>query len=157
MYHLLKHFQLASGDKRFLTSDMRKFTFILLLTLNSFVVFSQQITRIDGSRITGQQLDNKVNQLVKDAAVMGIAVSIFNDGKPVYKKAFGYKNAETRLPLQPGSNIYGASLSKAVFAVLVMKLVEEKIIDLDKPLHSYLPKPVYEYGKGASWGEDLLH
>jgi D-alanyl-D-alanine-carboxypeptidase/D-alanyl-D-alanine-endopeptidase len=36
-----------------------------------------------------------------------------------------------------------------------MKLVEEKVIDLDTPLQNYLPKPVYEYGKGASWNEDF--
>ena len=52
------------------------------------------------------------------------------------------------------TNFYGASLSKAVFAVLVMKLVEEKVIELDKPLQDYLPQPVYEYGKGTSWNQD---
>ena len=35
-----------------------------------------------------------------------------------------------------------------------MKLVEEKIISLDTPLQNYLPKPVYEYGKGLSWNQD---
>jgi CubicO group peptidase (beta-lactamase class C family) len=28
-----------------------------------------------------------------------------------------------------------------------MKMVEEKVIELDKPLESYLPQPVYAYGK----------
>jgi CubicO group peptidase (beta-lactamase class C family) len=35
-----------------------------------------------------------------------------------------------------------------------MKLVEEGVINLDKPLQEYLPKPVYEYGKGTSWNQD---
>ena len=63
---------------------------------------------------------------MKDASVTGMAVSIFNDNKPVYNKVFGYKSTETKAPLQLNTNFYGASLSKAVFAVLVMKLVEEK-------------------------------
>ncbi len=92
---------------------------------------------------------------MKEASVGGMAISIFNDGKPVYHKAFGYKDSRTNAPLQTTTNFYGASLSKSVFAVLVMKLVEEKIISLDKPLQDYLPKPVYEYGKGASWNEDF--
>src|SRR4030095_8406804 len=29
-----------------------------------------------------------------------------------------------------------------------------KVIDLDKPLESYLPQPVYAYGKGTSWNKD---
>ncbi|MDX2049240.1 MAG: serine hydrolase domain-containing protein, partial [Chitinophagaceae bacterium] len=86
--------------------------------------------------------------------VTGMAISIFNDGKPVYHKVFGYKNSETKVLLQTNTNFYGASLSKAVFAVLVMKLVEEKVISLDVPLQHYLPKPVYEYGKGTSWNQD---
>ena len=92
---------------------------------------------------------------MKDASVTGMAISIFNDNKPVYNKVFGYKNTETKAPLQATTNIYGASLSKAVFSVLVMKLVEEKIISLDKPLQDYLPQPVYDYGKGSNWGEDF--
>jgi D-alanyl-D-alanine-carboxypeptidase/D-alanyl-D-alanine-endopeptidase len=120
----------------------------------SSVCFCQTITRLDNSTVTASQLDNKINQLVKDAAVHGMAISIFNNNKPVYKKVFGYKRFDNKEPLQENTNFYGASLSKAVFAVLVMKLVEEKLIDLDKPLQDYLPKPVYEYGKGKSWNQD---
>jgi CubicO group peptidase (beta-lactamase class C family) len=41
--------------------------------------------------------------------------------------------------------MYGASFSKAVFAYLVMQLVQEKQLDLDRPLHRYLPQPLPEY------------
>lgn len=133
---------------------MQKIAFILFAVVSSNLVFTQTIKRLDNSRITAQQLDSKINQLMKDASVTGMAISIFNDNKPVYHKAFGYKNADTKVLLQTNTNMYGASLSKAVFAVLVMKLVEEKIIDLDKPLQNYLSKPVYEYGKGTSWNQD---
>jgi CubicO group peptidase (beta-lactamase class C family) len=37
------------------------------------------------------------------------------------------------------------SLSKVLFAYLVMQLVDKGVIDLDKPLHTYLPKPLPEY------------
>ncbi len=133
---------------------MRKIIFILLPVFISSFVFPQPIVRLDNSRITAQQLDTKISQLMKDASVTGMAISIFNDNSPVYHKVFGYKNSDTKAPLQTSTNFYGASLSKAVFAVLVMKLVEERIIGLDKPLQDYLPQPVYEYGKGISWNED---
>jgi len=38
-----------------------------------------------------------------------------------------------------------ASLSKAVFATMVMRLVHEGVLDLDKPIHQYLPKPLPAY------------
>jgi serine-type D-Ala-D-Ala carboxypeptidase/endopeptidase len=133
---------------------MSKFALLLLFSLLSSSAFSQTIVRLDKSSITTRQLDDKIKQLMKDASVTGMAVSVYNDNKTVYHKVFGYKNADTKTPLQTNTNFYGASLSKSVFAVLVMKLVEEKIISLDKPLQDYLPKPVYEYGKGASWNQD---
>ena len=52
------------------------------------------------------------------ANVHGLAVTIFNNNQPVYKKTFGYKNFETKEPIKTNTNFYGASLSKAVFAVL---------------------------------------
>ena len=85
------------------------------------------------------------------AAVHGMGLAIYNKNKIVYKKTFGYKNFVTKDTLKPSTNFYGASLSKAVFAVLVMKLVEEGKLDLDKPLQEYLPKPIYEYAGVMKW------
>ena len=91
---------------------------------------------------------------MKAGNVQGMAITIFNNNQPVYKKTFGYKNLETKEPIKGNTNIYGASLSKVVFAVLVMKLVEEKLIDLDKPLQDYLPKPIYEYAPTKKWHDN---
>jgi len=38
-----------------------------------------------------------------------------------------------------------ASLTKPAFATMVMHLVQERIIDLDKPVYEYLPKPLPDY------------
>ena len=48
--------------------------------------------------------------------------------------------------------MYGASLTKAVFAYTVMQLVEEGRIDLDRPIADYLPKPLPEYGNLDAYG-----
>src|SRR6187551_105993 len=128
--------------------------FFLVVALIPAICFSQTISRLDNSKISSAELDKKIQQLMKDGNVQGLAISVFNKNKPVYKKVFGYKRFDTKEPLQTNTNFYGASLSKSVFAVLVMKMVEEKIIELDKPLEGYLPQPVYTYGKGSSWNQD---
>jgi serine-type D-Ala-D-Ala carboxypeptidase/endopeptidase len=134
---------------------MKQTAFILgFLSAGSFL-YAQTISRLDNSLITTNELDQKVNMLMKEASVTGMSLSIFNDNKSVYHKSFGVKNSKTNEPLQTNTNFYGASLSKSVFAIMVMKLVEEKIIALDTPLQNYLPKPVYEYGEGTSWGQDF--
>jgi len=129
-------------------------SYFLILVIIPVISFSQTVTRLDDSKISSAELDNKVQQLMKDGNVQGLAITVFNKNKPVYKKVFGYKRFDTKEPLQTNTNFYGASLSKAVFAVLVMKMVEEKVIELDKPLESYLPQPVSAYGKGTSWNQD---
>ncbi|WP_233555546.1 serine hydrolase domain-containing protein [Pontibacter oryzae] len=110
---------------------------------------------MNGTTIEAKMLDQKIDALVKAAQVQGLVVTVFNDNKSVYQRAFGYKNAVTKEPINGSTNFYGASLSKAVFAVLVMKLVEEGKIDLDKPLQSYLPKPIYTYKPQTKWHDDF--
>ncbi|WP_281986441.1 serine hydrolase [Aquimarina aggregata] len=112
------------------------------------------IERLDGSYISKDSLTKKINQLIKDAQVHGMAVTVFNHKKPIYQNTFGYKNVPKQLILTDSTNIYGASLSKAVFGLLVMKLVENNIIDLDIPLESYLPKKIYEYEPQTRWHDN---
>ncbi|CAM1343776.1 serine hydrolase [Tenacibaculum amylolyticum] len=116
---------------------------------------NDRIVRLDGTEIAKDSLTKKVNFLTKEANVHGLAISIFNDNKEVYKKSFGYKDYEKKLLLNDSTNIYGASFSKAVFGVLVMKLVENNVIDLDTPLESYLPKKIYEYKPETRWHDDF--
>jgi CubicO group peptidase (beta-lactamase class C family) len=114
----------------------------------------QTLTRLDNSKISFAELDNKIASLMKAANVQGLGVTVFNNNEPVYKKAFGYKRIDTKEPIKTNTNFYGASLSKVVFAVLVMKLVEEGVIDLDKPLQDYLLKPIYEYVPTKKWHDN---
>lgn len=130
--------------------------FILFLCLVAGIIINgQTITKLDNSKISAASLDKKIQLLVKVANVQGLAITIFNNNEPVYKKTFGYKRIDTKEPIKGNTNIYGASLSKAVFAVLVMKLVEEGVLDLDKPLQNYLPKPIYEYTPTKKWHDNF--
>jgi len=129
--------------------------FLLFLTFNhTAFCFGQNITKLDKTKISTTQLDSKIVMLMKAADVHGLALTVFNNNEPIYKKTFGYKNAITKETIQSNTNFYGASLSKSVFAVLVMQLVEKGILDLDKPLQEYLPKPIYEYKPTKKWHDN---
>ncbi len=64
-----------------------------------------------------------------------------------YIKSYGYKNKALNQLNDPNTCFYAASLAKPLFAYIVMQLVDEGKIDLDKPLYTYLPKPLPEYDK----------
>ena len=117
----------------------------LILMLLSTISFGQTIKRIDGSKITADSLNSKIESLMKSANVSGVAVSVFNDNQSVFSKTYGYADVQNKIPFKQSSVMYGASFAKTVFAYIVMQLVQEKVIDLDKPLVEYLNKPLPDY------------
>lgn len=129
-------------------------TFFLFTLLSVFSSKAQQIKRIDGTKINADSLNAYLPELMRKAKVPGMAIAIFNQNHVVYKKTFGYSLASKKAPLELNTNIYGASLSKSVFALLVMKLVEEGKLDLDKPLQEYLPHLIYDYLHLKKWQDD---
>jgi CubicO group peptidase (beta-lactamase class C family) len=104
-----------------------------------------RIMRLDGTTITPGEIDATVARLMKEAEVPGLAIAVLNDGKIVYRQAYGVRDKERNLPLTVDSAMYAASFSKSVFAYMVMQLVDKGSLDLDKPVYQYLPKPLPEY------------
>ncbi len=127
---------------------------ILLFCSNVSFTQIQDIKRIDGGRISSQNIDRLINDLIAKAKVTGLALSILNDNRTVYTKTYGYKNKEKQQLLDTSTVLYGASFSKAVFAFLTLKLVDDGTLNLDKPLYQYLDKPLPEYEDYADLAGD---
>jgi CubicO group peptidase (beta-lactamase class C family) len=128
-------------------------TFLALLSLvgcssQPAAVFpnAASIKRLDGSTITASEIDGTVTRLMHAAKIPGVGIAILNDGKRVYLKSYGFRNVAKSLPLTPDSVMTAASFTKVAFAYMVMQLVQERVLDLDKPLYEYLPKPLPKYG-----------
>jgi D-alanyl-D-alanine-carboxypeptidase/D-alanyl-D-alanine-endopeptidase len=113
-----------------------------------------RIVRLDGSTIDADSLTRRMEELTRAANVQGLTVTVFNEARIVYSHAFGFGSLPDRRPLRLDTELYGASLSKAVFAVLVMKLVEQGVVDLDTPLQTYVKEPLWR-NQGKAWHEDL--
>jgi len=94
---------------------------------------------------TGAAIDAEAQRLMAREDVKGMAVALIDDGQVVHVAAYGYRNVERNLPLQTDTIMYGASVTKAAFAYMVMQLVDEGRIDLDRPIDQYLPRPLPEY------------
>ena len=103
------------------------------------------IERLDGSKITSGEIDATVTRLMHAAEVTGVGLAIFNHGQIAYLKTYGVRDKEKNLPLTEDSVMTAASFSKVAFAYMVMQLVDEKRLDLDKPVYQYLPRPLPEY------------
>lgn len=75
----------------------------------------------------------------------GIAVAAIDRGKVSHVRAYGLRNAAGD-PLTTDTVVYGASLTKTVFAYTVMQLVDQGKLALDVPIKDYLDKPLHSYG-----------
>src|SRR4051794_22296 len=117
----------------------------VVVTFCSNLVASTDVRRLDGSRLTSEQIDAKVASLMKAAEVPGVALAIFNYGEITYLKTYGFRDTERKLPLTPDSIMYAASFTKGAFAYMAMQLANNGELNLDKPVYQYLPKPLPEY------------
>ncbi len=124
----------------------RKLFLFLALIAISQTLFSQRKTETANGRIlTNTAVDSIVTKLMDTAGVTGLSVGIVNNNSVNYIKSYGYKNKTTKQFNDTATNFYAASLSKLVFAFIVMQLVDKGVVNLDTPLYKYLPKPLPEY------------
>jgi CubicO group peptidase (beta-lactamase class C family) len=77
--------------------------------------------------------------LMQWANVPGVAVAVISDGKLAWSKGFGVKKYGEPGAVESSTLFGAASLSKPVFTYAVLRLRDEKLIDLDRPLWNYLP------------------
>ena len=70
---------------------------------------------------------------------------MIDHGKVGYVQAYGIRNAKGEL-LTTDTVMYGASLTKMVFAYHVLQLVDQGEIKLDTPIKDDLEEPLIEYG-----------
>lgn len=109
---------------------------------------------LDGKALTPAAIDRRVESLMAAGHVNGLGLALIRDGRVAYLKTYGRRDVARGLPLRPDTVMYGASLTKATFAYMVMQLVDERRIDLDRPIADYLPRPLPDYPNYADLAGD---
>jgi CubicO group peptidase (beta-lactamase class C family) len=117
----------------------------------------EPMERLDGSRITPDEIDQAVTRLIRAGSVTGIGIAVLENRNVAYLKAYGERDTSKHLPLTPDSVMTAASYSKSMFACAVMQLVEENALDLDKPIQAYLAKPLPEYERYSDLASDVRY
>ena len=93
----------------------------------------------------GAAIDAEVSKIMTHTHAKGMAVAVIDHGKVGYVHAYGIRNAKGD-PLTTDTVMYGASLTKTVFAYTVMQLVDQGKLNLDTPIKDDLDKPLPSYG-----------
>lgn len=86
----------------------------------------------------GPAIDAAVGRLMQQTHARGVAVAVVDDGRVAYVQAYGERN-QAGDPLTTDTIMYGASLTKMVFAYSVLQMVDEGTISLDRPFYEVMP------------------
>jgi CubicO group peptidase (beta-lactamase class C family) len=82
-------------------------------------------------------LEKQIPKWMQEAKVPGLSIAIIKDAKLGWRRGFGVKDNASKEPLDNDTMFEAASMSKPVFAYLVMKLCERGVMNLDMPLTRY--------------------
>jgi len=116
------HFRISS--KSFLT------IFIVALLLFQSLSFADD---------KAQKIDDLVSQYNKNGDFMG-SVLVSENGKVIYKKAFGLANIEWETPNTIDTKFRLASITKQFTSMLVLQMVEKGKMKLDAKITDYIPE-----------------
>lgn len=114
----------------------------------------EALKTLAGKPVSLAELEALIERAMEKANVAGLSVAIINDHQIAYTHAFGFRDKAAGISFDTETVTGAASLSKTVFAYLTMLLAEEGVIDLDKPLQAYLPRPLPEYPNYADLAGD---
>lgn len=106
------------------------------------------------ARLAGHALDARIETLMAREQIVGMAIALIERGEITHVRAYGYRNREHAQLLETDTIMYGASVTKAAFAYMVMQLVDEGRIDLDRSIADYLPQPLPAYDDYADLADD---
>jgi CubicO group peptidase (beta-lactamase class C family) len=114
----------------------RRFTWTLVLVALVAAAPLRAQSWDDALDAFGEQIEADV---VADD-VGGVVAGVMVDGDLVWARAFGWADRDARVPMSTASVSRTGSISKSVTAVLMMRLVDQGVIELDDPVERYLPE-----------------
>ena len=94
----------------------------------------QQPLIIEGQPVEHRTLDEAMREL----AVPAVSVAVIDNGELAWARAWGVIEAGSDAPVTPENIFQAGSVSKPVTALLALALVDDGVLDLDRPLNEVL-------------------
>ncbi|MFF3319830.1 serine hydrolase domain-containing protein [Streptomyces sp. NPDC003035] len=84
------------------------------------------------------RLDTAIQQVMREAGVPGVMVSLSAPGKGNYIKAFGVADKATKVPMDPNLYMRIGSETKTFTVTAMLELVDQGKVGLDDPIDKYV-------------------
>ena len=108
---------------------------------------------------TAAMLEQFISREMADKRLPGIAVALVDDQKIVWRQNFGFADPQAKTPINADTVFRVGSVSKLFTDIAVMRLVEQKKLDLDAPVTKYLAdfKPRNPFDKPVTLRQLMSH
>jgi len=120
-------------------------SFLPIVALSCSLAFPSLAQKSTHTLPLGPAIDAEAKRVMAGTHANGLAIAVIDHGKVGYVQAYGIRNAKGE-PLSKNTVMYGASLTKMVFAYHVLQLVDQSKIKLDTPYRDDFDKPLIQYG-----------
>ena len=126
---------------------------LISLCVQFALLYSERIDLLDGREIPNcnSVFDSRysiqiersrliIKSMMKACDLPALSVAVSKNNKLIWSEAFGFSNLESKSPACPKSIFRIGSVSKTLTAVALIKLVEEKKLDLYEDIRIILPE-----------------
>ncbi len=121
------------------------FTFLLIATcLHAQKPIDNKIKQVESNLYPLLQIEDSVyrpstiEQRLKELGINGVSVAVINNYKLDWAKGYGMADVKTNKRVTAGTLFLAGSISKSVNALGVLRLADQKKIDLEKNINDYL-------------------
>ena len=86
------------------------------------------------------KIDPAVEKLISENKLAGASVLVLRKGHIVYQNQFGHRNRALKRPVEKDTIFRIYSMTKAITSAAALMLHDDGKLDLDAPLHQYIPE-----------------
>ena len=132
---------------------------ILFLSLNIFAqnindkinLFETKLNYWDKSKTKKWTLKERMALYNANA----VSIAVIKDYKIEWVKAYGYADVSEHKPATPQTLFQAASISKSINSLGILKLVQERKLDLDNDINNYLTDWKFPYDEAITKGKKI--
>lgn len=95
--------------------------------------------------IEGSSNQHTLQQQMDAYHVNGVSIAVVKDHKIEWARGYGWADTATQRPVTSETLFQAASISKSINGIGILKLVEEKQVNLDSDINDYLNKWKFPY------------
>ena len=110
----------------------------LAVAVSAFAQNAETAKPACAQRLTPAQVEEKIRGFMDENRTVGMAVVMVKGDKTVYQKAFGYRDKDTREPLDINDIFRIASISKSFSGISILQLVEAGKMSLEDDVNDIL-------------------